>query len=347
MVASERPTVLTPRLGSARLPLALAAAGLIVSVGSTAAAFRSPADSPGNSVTAAPDFRAPAVTASALGKSQGGATGFVKKAGAYFIYANVNDSGNPASGTASVTANVTSLTGASAVVLSPGSFVAGGQSYNHRSAQQTAGSGLTEGAVSYSIATADNASNSATTVWPATIDNTAPFGADVQATNTSGGTAGKAEQGDTLALTYSEPIEPESILAGWNGSATNVVVRVTTGIALLGGLLGQDDGLQVFDAANTTALPLGAIDLKQPYVAKTALLLSGTMTFGASGASSTMSISGGAVTIVLGTRAGNNALTVATPGTMAWGPSATPYDRAANATSGVTANESGGADVEF
>ena len=142
--------------------------------------------------------------------------------------------------------------------------------------------------------------------------------------------------------------QTESILSGWQGSAANVVVRITTGIALIGGLLGQNEGLQVFDATNTTALPLGAIDLKQQYVAKTALLLSGTMTFGASpGTPSTMSISGGVVTIVLGTHAGNNALTVTTPGTMAWGPATTPYDRAANPSSGATANESGVADVEF
>ncbi len=336
------------RPGSALLPLALAAAALIVSVGSTAAAFRSPTESLANSVTAAPDFRAPSVTASAIGKTQGGATGFVKKGGTYFVYANVTDSGNPASGTSGVTANLTSLTaGASAIALAAGSFSAGGQSYDYRSAQQVSDPALPAGAVSYSIATTDNASNSATTSWPATVDNTAPFGSDLQATNTSGGTAGKAEQGDTVTLTYSEPIEPESILAGWNGGPTNVVVRVTTGVALLGGLLGQNEGLQVFDPTNTTALPLGAVDLKQQYVAKTALLLNGTMAFGASGTPSSMSIANGVVTIVLGTHSGNNALTVTTPGTMAWGPATTPYDRAANPTSSATANESGAADVEF
>jgi hypothetical protein len=340
--------VRAPSLNSARLPLAVAAAGLIVSIGSTAAAFRSPTDNPGNSVTAATDFRAPTVTASAVGKTQGGATGFVRKSGTYFVYANVSDSGNPASGISSVTANLSSLTvAATSVPLSPGSFSAGGQSYNYRSAEQTAGPGLAESAVSYSISTADKASNSATTSWPATIDNTAPFGSDLQATNTSGGTAGRAERGDTLTLTYSEPIEPGSILSGWSGGPTNVVVRVTTGITLIGGLLGQPEGLQVFDATNSTLLPLGSIDLKRQYVEKTLLLLSGTMTFGASGTPSTMSISGGIVTIVLGTQAGNNALTVTTPGTMAWAPSTTPYDRAANAASSATANESGAADVEF
>jgi hypothetical protein len=71
------------------------------------------------------------------------------------------------------------------------------------------------------------------------------------------------------------------------------------------------------------------------------------MTFGASATPSTMSISGGTVTIVLGSHAGNNALTVATPGTMLWAPATTPYDRAANPASNALANENGAADVEF
>ena len=337
----------TPSLGSARLPLALAATALIVSVGSTAAAFRSPANSEGNAVTAAPDFRAPSVSASVVGKAEGGATGFVRKGGGYFVYALVTDSGNPASGVATVSANLTSLGGPSSVPLAAGSFSAGGQSYNYRSVQQTVAAGLSEGPVSYGVATSDNAANSASSNWPGTVDNTPPSAADVQATNTGGGTTGRAEQGDTVTFTFSEPIEPESILSGWNGAATNVVVRVTTGIALIGGLLGQNEGLQVFDATNSTLLPLGAVDLKQQYVAKTGLLLTGTMTFGASGVPSTMVISGGVVTIVLGTRGGNNALTVTTPGTMAWAPSSSPYDRAANQASGAEAKESGAADVEF
>jgi hypothetical protein len=334
------------RATGARL-LVVAAIGLIVSLGSTAAAFRSQADNPGNSVSIAPDIRAPAVSASVVGKTQGGATGFVKKGGTYFVYANVTDSGNPASGVLSVTANLSGLGGGTAVVLSAGAFVAGGQSYNYRSAQQTAGAALAEGPAAYPIATADNAANGAVSNWSATVDNTAPFGADIQTANAGGGTAGKAEQGDTVTFTYSEPIEPESILSGWNGSSTSVVVRITTGVALLGELLGQNEGLQVFDSANSTALPLGTVDLKQRYVAKTLFLLEGSMTFGASGTPSMMSMSNGVVTVVLGAHGGNEALTVSTAGTMAWGPSTTPYDRAANVAAATVANESGASDKEF
>jgi len=336
-----------PRLAGVVLALALTAAVPIVTAGSTTAAFRSQAENGSNSVTAAPDFRAPTVGASAIGKTQGGATGFVKKGGTYFLYAQITDSGNPASGITGVTADLSGLTpGAGSVVLATGSFTAGGQAYNYRSGQQTAAANLGEGVVPYSIATVDNAANSGSTGGSATVDNTAPLAADVQIANT-GAVAGKAEQGDTVTLTYNEPMEPASILSGWNGGATNVVVRVTTGIALLGGLLGQNEGLQVFDASNTTLLPLGALDLKRQYVAKTGLVLPGEMTFGASGTPSTMSMSSGVVTVVLGTQAGNNALTVATPGTMTWGPSTTPYDRAANPGAATAVDESGAADVEF
>ena len=52
------------------------------------------------------------------------------------------------------------------------------------------------------------------------MDNTAPTATDVQTTNVGGGTNGKAETGDTITFTYSETLDPYSILAGWNGSST-------------------------------------------------------------------------------------------------------------------------------
>ena len=45
------------------------------------------------------------------------------------------------------------------------------------------------------------------------VDNTAPSGTDVEAVN-GGATVGKAEAGDVVSFTFSEPIEPASLLAG-------------------------------------------------------------------------------------------------------------------------------------
>jgi len=312
------------------------------------ASFSSRADSPGNSVTAASDFRAPQVTAVALGKASGGTPGFVKQGGSYFVYANVAaDTGNPASGTASVTADASNFTtGATAVSLVAGSYSAGGVSYNYRSASTLANGSLTQGAKSLTVTATDKALNAASLDGSATVDNTVPAAADVQTTNV--GANGLAEAGDSLILSFSEPIEPASILTDWSGAATSVVVRINDNGPL--GLPLGNDSVQVWNAANSTVLPLGTIDLgRSDYVAG---LLGGTVRFGASGTPSTMTMSGNTVTVVLGTY---NATPIVDParttaggsGTATWTPVAGPYDRAENAISTAPATESGAADKEF
>ena len=312
------------------------------------ASFSSRADNPGNSITAASDFRPPQVTAVALGKASGGTPGFVKQGGSYFVYANVAaDTGNPASGTASVTADAGNFTtGATAVSLVAGSYSAGGVSYNYRSASLLANAILAQGAKSLSVTATDKALNSASLAGSATVDNTAPAAADVQTTNA--GSNGLAEAGDSLVLSFSEPIEPASILNGWSGAATGVVVRINDN-GLLGLPLGNDS-VQVWNAANSAVLPLGTVDLgRSDYVAG---LLGGSLRFGASGTASTMTMSGNTVTIVLGTY---NATPILDParataggnGTATWTPVAGPYDRAENAISTAAATESGAADKEF
>jgi hypothetical protein len=312
------------------------------------ASFSSRAENPGNGITAASDFRAPQVTAVALGKASGGTTGFVKQGGGFFVYANVAaDTGNPASGTASVTADASNFTaGATAVSLVAGSYSAGGVSFNYRSASLLANASLAQGAKSFTVTAADKALNSASLVGSAAVDNTAPTAADVQTTNA--GTNGLAEAGDSLILTFSEPIEPASILAGWSGAATSVVVRINDN-GLLGLPLGNDS-VQIWNAANSTVLPLGAVDLgRSDYVAG---LLGGNVRFGVGGTPSTMTMSGSAVTIVFGTY---NATAIVDPtrttaggnGTAAWTPVAGLYDRAENAISTAVATESGAGDKEF
>lgn len=337
----------TRRLVAIAAGLAILAGGLSL-IPATFAAFSARTETAGNNVTAATDFRPPQVTAVAVGKTSGGATGFLKQGGGYFVYANVAaDTGNPASGIATVTANVSSVTaGSTAIPLTAGSFSAGGISYGYRSASLLADGALTEGAKSFSVSATDNALNASSANGTVTIDNTPPSAADVQTTNA--GTNGLAEQNDTLVLTFSEPIEPESILAGWSGAATNVVVRIADN-GILGLPLGNDT-VQVFNASNTTALPLGTVDLgRNDYVSG---LLGGSIRFGATGTASTMTMSGNTVTIVLGTYNATPIVdptrtTAAAAGAAAWTPVATPYDRATNTMSTTAANESGGPDRDF
>jgi hypothetical protein len=159
----------------------------------------------------------------------------------------------------------------------------------------------------------------------------------VQAANASGGTVGRAEAGDTISYTFSEPPDPNSILSGWNGTSTGATVRILNGPVLLG-----NDTLRVYDSANTTQLPLGTVDLGGSTYVGGGLGLGEATNF----TSSTMSISGNVLTVTLGT-AGANVTTALLSGTMQWTPSTSATDRAANAMSGTAVNESGAADKEF
>lgn len=312
--------------------------------GFTLAAFTAPTDSPGNRVTAASDFLAPVVAASAIAKSAGGTPGFVKQGGTYHVYANVTDDGNPASGVGTVTADVSNVTtGQSAVALSAGSFSVGGVSYGFRSAQLTANASLSAGSKSYSVSASDNASNGPTTGnFSVTVDNTVPSGSDVQAVN-GAAAAGTAEPGDTITYTFSEPIDANSVLSGWTGTATSVVVRLING----GALPVSVDTVQIWNAANNAQLPLGVISLPTgTYVGG----LSGTdsAVFGATGTASTMVMSGSTIAITLGTASGSQGAGPGLlPGAMSWVPSATATDRAGNASATTTVNEAAPSDTEF
>jgi hypothetical protein len=279
------------------------------------------------------DTLPPVVSATVISKTTPYLPGFIRQGGTYFLYANVADAGCSPSGIASVTANVSTLTtGSTAVALAAGSFSVGGVTYNRRSASITANAVLAAGAKTYSITSTDNAANSQTqSGYTVTVDNTAPAGSNVQTAN-GGVTVGKPEAGDTITLTFSEVIDPESVLAGWTGSATNVVVRIVN--------QGGGDRLTVRNAANTVALPLGTVNLTgTAYVTV-------DRDFGATGTASSMVQSGTSITITLGTPSGATGTQAAT-GAMSWAPVATATDRAGNGCQTTVANETGAADVEF
>ena len=171
-------------------------------------------------------------------------------------------------------------------------------------------------------------------------DNIAPTVVDVQAPNTSGPVS-ELDQGDTITFTFSEPIDPNSIVAGWNGTgSTNVVIRVLD-TSILGFPTGPDR-LEVYNATNSAPLPLGSVDLgRNDYVF--APLGIGRITFGATGTPSTMTISGNTVTIVLGTynEEGLSQGSVAGgTGRMTWTPTAGLTDFAGNPLVITSATES-------
>jgi hypothetical protein len=273
------------------------------------------------------DTLAPTVSAAAIVKSAGGTAGYLRQGGTYYVYANLNDP----SGVASATANVTTVTtGTVAAPLTAGSYTVGGVTYGWRSAQLTASNPLAAGSKAFSITGTDTLAHSGIQGgFSVTIDNTVPAASDIQTSNVGGGTVGKAQTGDTVAFTFTEPVEPNSIVAGWNGSSTSVTVRLNqrNGAGL--------DRVQVWNAANTTQLPFGTINTFGNYVAA-------NMTFTAS----TMVMSGSTITVTLGAPSAAT-LTVAATGNMTWQPTNTITDRAGNACNTATVTESGGADVEF
>lgn len=304
-------------------------------VSETFAAFSATTENSGNSFASASDWTPPSVSATAIGKTAGGITGYIKSGGTYYVYAQVADGGNPASGISSVTANTSSFDATvTAASLTAGSYTANGVSYNYRSGSLTANLGLAHGTTyTYSITSTDNGTRSQTqSGYTMTADTLVPAGSDIQANNTSGGTAGRAEQGDTVVYTFTEQIEPISILSGWDGASTNVVLRFIQNA--------NNDLVQIWNAANTAQLPLGEIETKGNYVTS-------TVTFGASGTPSTMVQSGSVITITLGTV--SNAAEIRTNGddTQLWTPSSTATDLAGNACSILGIDELGILDPDF
>ena len=280
-------------------------------------------DKVGNAVTALStivkvDTAAPTISASMIAKTAGGTPGFIKQGGTYFVYANVTDA---ASGVNTVTADVSTITtGATAVTLTAGSFTIGGVTYSHRSASQTANGSLS-GSPSYSITAADNASNSVTnSTFSVTVDNIGPTAIDIQATN-GGGTAGKVGSGDVVTYTFSEPMDPNSILAGWDGTSTSVTVSLNN--------VGTNDTLTV------SGVNLGTIALGGDYMMSTQTV------------TANMVLSGSTVTLTLTASPQNGQLNTIATSTMVWTPSASATDRAGNAMSTTARTETGAPKQNF
>lgn len=90
----------------------------------------------------------------------------------------------------------------------------------------TDSAGVPDGPYDIRIITVNNAGVSSTgPTSQIVVNNNAPSGTDVVATNGTG-TAGRIDSGDTIRLTWTEPMAPASILAGWAGASQAVTVHV-------------------------------------------------------------------------------------------------------------------------
>ncbi len=305
--------------------VAVATAIALGALTGTVLGFTGQAGNHNNEISSAPDWVPPTTSRATVLKSEGGTPGYIRQGGGFRILAQVVDSGNPASGVATANGQIS---GRPDAALSGGSFSAGGVSYNQRSGLGTLASTTAAGTYGLGIASTDAAGNSGTQGgFSFVVDNTAPSAANIDTANRSGGTSGRAEQGDSVTFTTSELIDPYSLVSIWDGSGSeNVVVRINNNSAP-----GGNDELLVYNAQNTAALPLGSVNLnRNNYV-------SANITFGASGTASTMTQSNATVTVVLGTQAGASAR-VNQKASVAWTPSTAAFDRAGNPMNAAVAN---------
>jgi hypothetical protein len=299
---------------------------LVVAVtGTTFSAFTSQANNPGNVVSAAPDWAGPTVSAKSITKVAGGIGNYLAQNSQFYVYANVTDTGNPASGIASVNASGTLPGyGYQTIALTAGAYSVGGVSYNYRSAVQTFPP-MAAQTIPLSIDATDNAGNVTNSAFNLVIDNTAGTATTVQTAN-GGATAGRPQAGDTITYTFSEPVEPISLINTW----TDPAATKTATVSINNNAVAGNDSLTV-GGVNLGTVNLGRTD----YV-------TATRTY----TNSTMSVSGNTLTIVLGTASGAGT-TAAANGTMSWASSIAATDRAGNAFTGNTAAETGAADREF
>ena len=185
---------------------------------------------------------------------------------------------------------------------------------------------VADGGYDLRAVTTDNANNVtySSTVSNRVVDNTAPTATDIQAANTSGGTAGKPENGDTLTFTFSEQIAPGTIVAGWNGTGTQPVTVTLTAntVAIAGATL----------VNGTISLPGGGYTNGQTIVFST----------------STVAQTGATLTVTLGGADKPQFTRTGGAGQMSWPVAAGLTDVAGNTlVTPVTKNETGGNDAEF
>jgi chitinase len=173
----------------------------------------------------------------------------------------------------------------------------------------------------------DSALTGTTAAVTFTVDATKPTAASVAATNKTGGTAGKIENGDTVTFTYSEPIAAASVWSGWNGASTSVNVRFTDSFSA--------DTFTIL-TATTGTVNLGSVATNGNYVSATTTFAS-TMVRSADGAS---------IVVTLGTPASVQS-TAVTAKNMTWTVGAGITDLAGNAIATPASYTETVSDVDF
>ena len=186
-----------------------------------------------------------------------------------------------------------------------------------------------DGAYDLRAVATDASGNSETSnvVASRTVDNP-PSASDIQANTSATGTVGS---GDTLTFTYTDAMNPASIIAGWNGTGSRAV---TVNFANSGG----NDVLTVRSGA--TVLPLtsaSGVTMGANYVGGPGATFNATLTH-----------SGATFTVTIGTTVSGSASSGGVAGSMTWNPSSAATTAAGTAVATTARTEQGSpADIDF
>ena len=178
------------------------------------------------SFSVAVDNTAPTVTALAVATTTTSVPGWLRKSGAYNVYANASDA---ASGISTVKANVSTITsGQTALALSACTTgcTIGGVTYAYKSANKNASSTLAAGAVSFTVTATDNAGNAGTTTGGATADNTAPTVSGAAVATVVTNVPGYVSQGRDYVV-YGDPSDAASGIWKLTAKASNLTTGQT------------------------------------------------------------------------------------------------------------------------
>src|SRR5436190_4479212 len=222
--------------------------------------------------TATVDSTSPSISAAVVAMASPATVGWVRRSGSYTVYANATDAGSPASGIATVTANVSSLTPGTTSLALPACTSAcsvGGVTYGYKSAVTVAGSAIADGSASLGLTAAVKAGNTAAGSASVTIDSTVPTVTGAVIVNTSPSDAGYLKHGNNY-IVYANAADTAGLAAvtadvsALTAGGTAVALSACTTSCTYGGVTyGYKSGSKTAGAAiaaGTTAFNVTATD---------------------------------------------------------------------------------------
>jgi hypothetical protein len=162
------------------------------------------------------------------------------------------------------------------------------------------------------------------------LDRAVPTAQNIRSDNASG-SDGKADTGDTVTFTYSEAMSSASMLAGWSGASTQVLVKLVDAA-------NSADTLQVWSASNSARLAIAnPLALDGDYVPAGGAVFRATMVLNA--AQSVLTVTLGS--LQSGSVKAASQANFQKNGPLRWTPDTRATDRAGNRVSATAVSKLG------